>query len=443
MVFRESMKNLLTIGGHDLSNGAGITKDLEVFSAYGCHGLSVPTSFVVQGPGGVSSVDTVSIGLFAEMLQRAGEDFALSGVKIGALADELHLEIVAEFLDACVDAPVVLDPIVQAKNGSRLITDEGITAMVERLLPLVTCLTPNLEEAGILLGKKVDGVRAMGRAAKDLAAMGPHSVVVKGGHMSGDPVDVLFDGADVLTHTRKRVGRTVHGTGCLFSSCLLSFLAYGFPPREAFMETERAMDRLIEGSTQPAEGGYFYAAPGADAGLNGRKWEVFQAMVEAAGRLAELDVGGLIPARGMGMGYAALGALTPDDVATFPGGISLRRGRLHIGTPGFGVFSDAAAVCLACIKHYPFLRSAALIKYDGASVERANQKGLSAVRLDKSAASGKEGPIIESALKRTAGPPDLVYDPGSGGREPLIRLFARSPRELIEKMETIRPCTTN
>lgn len=375
------MKALLTIGGHDPSHGAGITKDLEVFSVHGCHGVSVPTSFVVQGPGGVSSVDTVPLGLFAEMLQRIGEDFTLAGVKIGVLADELHAEIAAEFLSACVEAPVVLDPVVAAKNGSRLITEEGVGAITERLLPLTTCLTPNLEEAQLLLGRKIDGVRAMEQAARDLVAMGPRSVVIKGGHLDGDPVDVLFDGTDVLTYGKKRIERTVHGTGCIFSSCLLSFLAKGYPMKAAFFETELAMERLIGASRQPGEEGYFYAFPGVDAGLDAQRWAVLQAMVDAAARLKELDMAELVPggkAR-MTVGYAVPGALTVQDVAAFPGGIVLRRGLLHIETPEFGASPPAAALCLACMKHYPSVRSAATIKYDRASVEKAHQKGMSVV----------------------------------------------------------------
>jgi hydroxymethylpyrimidine kinase/phosphomethylpyrimidine kinase len=255
------MKTVLTIGGHDLSNGAGITKDLEVFAVRGCQGISVPTSLVVQGPGGVRGISPIPEPVFEEMLQRAKEDFHLSGVKIGVLVDEGHVEIVAEFLSTEKGVPVVLDPVAAAKNGVRLVTAEGLKAMVARLFPLTTCLTPNLEEAQLLLGTEIRDVGAMERAARSLVAMGPRSVVLKGGHLPGDPIDLLFDGTDAVTCGKKRIARTVHGTGCIFSSSLCGFLALGHPLREAFLETEREMDRFIDESIQPGKGGYFYAFP--------------------------------------------------------------------------------------------------------------------------------------------------------------------------------------
>ncbi len=313
------MKIVLTIGGHDPSNGAGITKDLEVFSVQGCHGISVPTSLVIQGPGGVRSTSPVLIGPFAEMLQRVKEDFVLSGIKIGALADVGHVEIVAEFLEACKGVPVVLDPIAAAKNGVRLVTEEGLKVVKERLFPLTTCLTPNLDEARLLLRTAIDDVGAMERAARSLVAMGPRSVVLKGAICRGTRSTCSSDGTDAIAHGKKRIERMVHGTGCMFSSALLALLALGYPVKEAFLETERVMERLIGRSVQPGSGGYFYAFPGPDAGVDGQKWAVFQAMLDAASRLKELNMVELIPATRMSMGFALPGARSLQDVAAFPG----------------------------------------------------------------------------------------------------------------------------
>jgi hydroxymethylpyrimidine/phosphomethylpyrimidine kinase len=439
-----SMKTVLTIGGHDLSNGAGITKDLEVFAVQGCHGISVPTSLVVQGPGGARSIAPVPERLFAEMLRRAAEDFNLSGIKIGALADAGHVEIVAEFLAAEKGVPVVLDPVAATKNGLKLVTDDGFKAVVGRLFPLITCVTPNTDEARLLLGTEIDGVSAMERAARSITGMGPHSVVLKGGHLPGEPVDLLFDGTDAVIYGKRRIERTVHGTGCMFSSTLLALLARGYPVKEAFLETERIMERLITGSAQPGSGGYFYAFPGVDAGRDAERWAVLQAMLDAASRLEELNMQELIPASRMGLGYALSGARNGGDVAAFPGGIGLRRGRVHFkGPPGFGASSQAAALCLACMKYYPFVRSAAAINYDQRTVARAREIGLSTISTERRKGPGAGDLVVESALERTDGPPDIIYDRADAGKDGIIRLFARDPQELIKKMEMIRPCTTN
>ncbi|OPY67184.1 MAG: Hydroxymethylpyrimidine/phosphomethylpyrimidine kinase [Syntrophorhabdaceae bacterium PtaU1.Bin034] len=267
MVYRETaMKRVLTVAGHDLSNGAGITKDLEVFSCLGLHGISIPTSFVVQGPKGVEDVVPVGMPVFSQMLKRAAEDMDVSGVKIGVLADAPYVNEITGWLKGLSGIPVVLDPVIEAKNGTRLLTDAGLKAVVEQLFPLITCLTPNIDEAERLLGTTIDSVEAMERAARAIGERGPGTVVLKGGHLEGEPVDVLFDGRNVTTYAKKRAEKTVHGTGCMFSSSLLSFLVLGYPVAEAFRETQGLMEQLISRSYQPSANGYFYAFPAAITG---------------------------------------------------------------------------------------------------------------------------------------------------------------------------------
>jgi hydroxymethylpyrimidine kinase/phosphomethylpyrimidine kinase len=252
---------VLTVAGHDLSNGAGITKDLEVFSSLGLRGLSVPTCFVVQGPDGVSGVTPVADEIFGRMLDRVSADFPLKGVKIGVVPDGNHGALLADFLHRHQGIFVVLDPVIAAKNGMRLINEDGMEVLEERLLPLATCITPNLDEAEELLGRSIDNLESMEKAAKALRKRGAANVVIKGGHLAGEPVDLLFDGQAVHTFSRKRVGKTVHGTGCLFSSALLSFLVLGYPIREAVALTGRNMEEWIKGSAQFLEKGYYYAFP--------------------------------------------------------------------------------------------------------------------------------------------------------------------------------------
>jgi hydroxymethylpyrimidine/phosphomethylpyrimidine kinase len=255
------MKTVLTIAGHDLSHGAGITKDIEVFSSQGFHALSVPTSFVIQGPMGAASLNPVPLPLFTEMLQRVQSDFRVDGIKIGVAADAAHVERIIDFISGCGDAIVVLDPIISAKNGLKLITDEGFEVMVKALLPLASCITPNLDEARTLVPIARDDRKAMEQAARAISGMGPKGVILKGGHRKGDPVDLLFDGQLVTAFERKRVEKVVHGTGCIFSSFLLSFLVSGDPLKEAFLNTEEVMGRLLAKSCRPAQKGYFYAVP--------------------------------------------------------------------------------------------------------------------------------------------------------------------------------------
>jgi len=446
------VKTVLTVGGLDPSNGAGITKDIEIFTAMGLHGVAVPTSIVVQGPKGVESVSPVHPEVFSAMLLRAGEDFVLSGIKLGALTDASYVERVGEFLAARKEIPVVLDPVMAAKNGHVLITDEGLEAMGKHLFHLATCLTPNLEEAQLLLNEPIENRKAMEGAAKRLCRMGPASVLLKGGHLAGEPIDVLFDGRKVVTRRKERIGKTVHGTGCMLSAALLAFLALGYSLGAAFLEAEQAMEKIIGISSRPAENGYFYGYPGVEAARDADRWRVLQAMHEAAARLVDLNMVELIPAVQMNVGYAIRGAQSTDDVAAFPGRIGLHLGKVLIkGAPEFGASSHVARLCLACMRRFPHLRAAANIRYDEAVLEKAHKSGLSVLFADrkKESEEGKkeEGNsldfIVNTALSQAGSAPDIIYDHGDVGKEPIIRLFARDPEELIGKMEIIRSCKTS
>ena len=349
----------------------------------------------------------------------------------------------AEFLAGREKLFVVLDPVIAAKNGTRLVTDDGITAMKERLFPLTTCLTPNLEEARLLLGAGIDGIGSMEAAAQDLVHMGPQSVVLKGGHLPGDPVDLLFDGRETTRYEKKRIERVVHGTGCIFSSALLALVARPYPMKEAFLETEQIMEKLIMESARPGSDGYFYAFPGISASQAGMRWIVFRAMVDAASRLRELNMAEFIPEARMSLAYAVPQARTSLDVASFAGGIGLRRGRVHVnGNPEFGLSTQVSALCLSCMKYYPFVRSTAVVRCGPGIIERAQEKGLS-IHRHKGKRFDPDRFIAPLAKERAESPPDIIYDPGDTGQEPLLWLFARDPEELITKMEMIRTCTIN
>jgi hydroxymethylpyrimidine kinase / phosphomethylpyrimidine kinase / thiamine-phosphate diphosphorylase len=442
------MKTVLTIAGYDASNGAGVTKDLEVFSSLGFHGLSVPTCLVVQGPAGAATMTPVAVDPFSGMLREVGKDFDITGIKVGILPEARHVEVLTDFLAFHKGAFVVLDPVRAAKNGLRLTTDEAMTAVMERLLPHLTTITPNLDEAAALLGREIDDLNGMEWAARELVRKGAKSALIKGGHLAGEPVDLLFDGERVSTHRKNRTDKEVHGTGCLFSSTLVSFLAMSYPLGEAFSATETAMERLLEESAQPAETGYFYTFPAVSVARDGERWQVLQAMYAAAEQLQRLNVVELIPAVQMNIGYALRDARGVEDVAAFPGRIGHRAGKIFFkGMPEFGASSHVARLCLTCMKHYPFLRAGVDLKYDEGIVEKAKSCGFTVIFWDRMKEPDdikrKEGMsldfLVDAALREAKKAPDIIYDHGDVGKEPIIRLFGRDPQELINKMEMIRP----
>ena len=450
--FAGAMKHVLTIAGHDLSSGAGVTKDLEIFLALGLHPLSIPTSFVIQGPGGVSDLFPTPPKPFGRMLKTAKNEVRLDGIKIGVLGETSQVKAVSSFLKEYREKPIVVDPVIASKNGFRLMSDDGLRSMIRHIFPLSYLITPNADEASAIVKKPIRNAREMEQAAKLLSRLGPKNVLLKGGHLPGDPVDLLFDGRQMLTHKKVRMERVVHGTGCTLSSLMLSFIVLGYPLREAFLEAESLMEELLKESYKLNGSGYWYTSLTRILHKGNERWRVLKSLRDASVKLEYLNMVELIPGVQMNVGYAIQEALGVEDVAAFPGRIGQSRGKVCFkGGPEFGVSSHVARLILAYMKHYPHMRACANLRYDHGFVERAKKFGMAVTRADRrkepERAKDAEGRgldfLVEKALKGAVSPPDIIYDTGDIGKEPIIRLFARDPAELLKKMEMIQSWKTN
>ncbi len=184
----------------------------------------------------------------------------IGGIKIGVLCNEALVRATAGFIGSHRGIPVVFDPVFAAKNGISLISEKGIFACRSLLFGKTTVLTPNADEASIITGKTVRTVDEAKSAAEKILSLGPRAVIVKGGHLTGDPVDIFFDGTDFLLYEKKRLDAAIHGTGCSFSSILTCFLAAGNSPREAFLATEGAFEQLLESRYRIDKDGYYYVS---------------------------------------------------------------------------------------------------------------------------------------------------------------------------------------
>jgi hydroxymethylpyrimidine/phosphomethylpyrimidine kinase len=220
----------LTIAGSDSSGGAGIQADLKTFSAFGVYGASVITALTAQNTRGVQAVEAVRAGFVAAQLDSVLSDLAVGAIKTGMLADAEITETVARALRAGPPRPLVVDPVMVATSGDVLLKPEAIDAVRHALAPLATLITPNLEEAAVLL----DAPRARSEAemheqARALLGLGCRAALVKGGHGGGDQaVDVLALAAGVERFARPRVDTPhTHGTGCTLSAAIVALLAQG------------------------------------------------------------------------------------------------------------------------------------------------------------------------------------------------------------------------
>jgi hydroxymethylpyrimidine/phosphomethylpyrimidine kinase len=221
----------LSIAGSDSGGGAGIQADLKAFARCGVHGMTAITAITAQNTVGVSAVGAVAPAIIVAQVRAVAEDIGVDAVKIGMLGTAETVEAVVAALDLVGEAPVVLDPVMVAESGAVLLDEAARTALVERLLPLATVVTPNILEARALTG--ADERDSQEDLAREVLALGPEAVVVTGGH-SEQVVDVYFDGSDAeAIEGERHPGGASHGSGCTHSSALAAFLARGDSRLEA------------------------------------------------------------------------------------------------------------------------------------------------------------------------------------------------------------------
>src|SRR5579863_3292335 len=217
----------LTIAGSDPSGGAGIQADLKTFHQFGVYGEAVITLITVQNTRGLHRVEGLDAELVADQIRAVIGDVPPAAAKTGALGNRAIIKAVAK-LARDFSFPLVVDPVMVSKHGAALLAADATEALKTLLLPHVFLLTPNLEEASILTGAEVRDISGMRQAAEKLVRMGPQAVLVKGGHLAGDPVDVLFQRGEWTEFTSPRIEtRHTHGTGCTFSAAITASLAAG------------------------------------------------------------------------------------------------------------------------------------------------------------------------------------------------------------------------
>ncbi len=221
---------VLTIAGSDSGGGAGIQADLKTFAALGCYGMSAITALTAQNTLGVQGIHAVPPAFLKAQIQSVVEDIGVDALKIGMLHEPAVVEVVAWAIDHYKLTRVVLDPVMVATSGDRLMASETVQVLVRELFPRASVITPNLDEAALLLGHEILDADALNQAAQDLLAMGAKAVLLKGGHLAGDEVvDLLVqaDGPSRRLASPRIASQNVHGTGCTLSSAMAAYLALG------------------------------------------------------------------------------------------------------------------------------------------------------------------------------------------------------------------------
>jgi hydroxymethylpyrimidine/phosphomethylpyrimidine kinase len=258
------MRKALTIAGSDSSAGAGIQADLKTFAAHGVYGLSVITAVTAQNTQGVIAVENITSEIVAAQLEAIFSDIKVDAVKIGMVSKSDTISVIAGALKKYKAPRIVIDTVMVSSSGYRLLEPEAEKALVSELLPLSSVVTPNIPEAEVLSGMKINSIEDMKKAASAIHKLGPRHVLVKGGHAVGEPVDVLFDGQTFITLSGKRINtRHTHGTGCTLSSAIAANLAQGANVSEAVGHAKNFITMAIEHALDIGQGDgpthHFYA----------------------------------------------------------------------------------------------------------------------------------------------------------------------------------------
>ena len=233
------MKHVLTIAGSDTCGGAGIQADLKTMSALGVYGMSVITAVTVQNTMGVFGCQDISPEIVSAQIDAIFTDIPVDAVKIGMVSQTETIEAIANTLEKYHPQNLVVDPVMISKSGFDLLQPSAKEALIRRLIPLATVLTPNLPEAEAICGHRVQTLEDMAQCAKEICALGAKNVLIKGGHLQNDATDLLYDGQQFYSFPAKRIEtKNTHGTGCTLSSAIASYLAMGMSVDAAVKEAK-------------------------------------------------------------------------------------------------------------------------------------------------------------------------------------------------------------
>lgn len=249
------MKKLLTIAGSDSCGGAGIQADLKTFSAHGVFGMSVITAVTAQNTEGVFAVQDISLDIIKKQIEVIFDDISVDAVKIGMVSKTETIQIIAETLSKYEIRNLVIDPVMISKSGFDLLKPDAKEALIKYLLPIATVVTPNLPEAEVITGLKIKTIEEMKKAAEKIYEMGPKYVLVKGGHLEGEAIDILYDGTNFTYYNSPRINtKNTHGTGCTLSSAIASNLGKELSINKAIEEAKKYITTAIENSFSIGKG---------------------------------------------------------------------------------------------------------------------------------------------------------------------------------------------
>ncbi len=443
------MLRLLSIAGSDSGGGAGIQQDLRVFTVLGAYGATVITSVTSQNTQGVFSVYDLPKEHIISQLKVVIEDIKPHGIKIGMLGANAPIkemaDIIAKWKKEQEGAILVIDPVFSSKDGTDLCSKDVFFDAKETLFPLADVVCPNFHELELLFKRNFSDLDDIIRTAPSiLDEFNAKHVIIKGGHIPGavsTDVVISTDKVDVLKSTEIK-SRGTHGTGCVYSSALLFYL---FKHIDNIKEAALKAKRFVELGLKCFEEigtGTFPLNSLAYLRNKVERFDVLVALEEAWQFLSNTKCADLVPEVQMNICYALPCAQSIEDCAAFPGRlVKYKDGVARISGPWFGASSHMARTVLTAMKYNPKKRCAMNIRLNVEFIERAEELGYkvgSFSRKDEpELIKQKEGSTISWGVSKVIEEmklvPDVIYDVGDFGKEPMIRIIGDNPLHVVKK----------
>lgn len=421
------MYKALTVAGSDSGGGAGIQTDLKTFAALGVYGTSVITALTAQNTKGVHGIHPVPPDFIACQLEAVLSDIPVQAAKTGMLGDAATIAAVAQSLTEFRITNLVVDPVMVAQSGDRLLQEDAVDALRDKLLPLSMIVTPNLPEAEVLLGRKITTVDAMKGAAREIRMMGPRYVLVKGGHLEGeDMVDVFFDGKSSHNLSTKKLDTIhTHGTGCTYAAAIAACLAKNMSPFDAVTRAKSFITDAISHGICVGSG----YGPTNPMGALLRELELSrasQALYKALNTLQKAPVTTKLLAAGRSnIFYCLEGANSVQDIAAFP--TPLYRCEDTIAQAGDPIFASGL---------YPEELLLQAHRKDSRIRGMINLRHTPEMAIAASALNYKTVKLSGDFSDLTQVPEVLVLEQ-TPDNEPQIILFARTPTEAAQKTASL------
>ncbi len=426
------MVSVLCIAGLDPSGHAGLSADIRALESLGIKALPIASVLTVQNSKSFSEFQPVPLELIKKQLSAVLEDGKPDIAKLGILGTAEIASYVAEALSKA-DIPIITDPVLSSSTGYSLVDEELMEAYKNDIFPVASIITPNSHEASVITGLEVTDPESAKIACQHLYDMGPKAVLIKGGHFaSGRGTDVLYDGTDFFELKSQEINADIRGTGCTLSSLIAGYMAKGLETVNAVKHAKHDFTKAFMRSSQHGNNMKFHES------LSPEKAEIWHSVNKAKTEILDIMPSSLIAEVGNNIVFALPGASGPDEICSLDSRLLAKGDHVvTLGMPVFGRRSHVGRVVLAAMNHDSKMRSAMNLKYSDALISQMEELGFKVGSYSR-AEQPEDSSSMEwgtgKAISDYGAVPDVVYDQGGVGKEPMIRLLARNPSELIDKL---------